>query len=124
MTIKIKVAVIGGTGLDSNVDILKNSKKIELPSTPFGDPSDKTATTGQIHGVDIVIMGRHGKKHDTNPSNVNYRANIWTLKQLGCTHVLATTACGSLKLEVKPESFAILDQYIDRYVARCLSCHH
>lgn len=111
---KIKIGIIGGTGLDGNIDILKNPGKVDVPTTPFGDPHDKQLTIGQIHGVDVVIMARHGKKHDVAPSDVNFRANLWTLKSLGCTHVLATTACGSLRESVEPESFAIIDQYIDR----------
>ncbi|XP_074595241.1 S-methyl-5'-thioadenosine phosphorylase-like [Brevipalpus obovatus] len=111
---KIKIGIIGGTGLDANVDIIKEPDKIDVPATPYGNPSDSQVTVGKIHGIDIVIMSRHGKNHDVNPSKVNYRANIWTFKQLGCTHVLATTACGSLQQHVKPLSFAIPDQYIDR----------
>lgn len=111
---KIKIGIIGGTGLDGNVDILKNSGKVDVQKSPFGEPQDKQLTSGTIHGVDVLIMARHGKKHDTSPSNVNFRANLWTLKNLGCTHVIATTACGSLKMDVEPESLAIIDQYIDR----------
>lgn len=110
----IKIGIIGGTGLDSDIDILERPKRIELPTTPYGDASDKKALVGEINGVDIAIVSRHGKDHSVNPSKVNYRANMWSLKELGCDLVLATTACGSLRKHMKPEDFAILDQYIDR----------
>ena len=74
--------------------------------------------SGTIEGTPVVIMGRHGCKHDINPSDVNYRANLWTLKELGCTHLLVTTACGSLKLSISPGDFAVVDQYIDRTCLR------
>ena len=110
----LKVGIIGGTGLDRDASIIKDLKLIPVATTPYGDPSDPQVVSGSIEGVDVVIMGRHGSKHNINPSDVNYRANLWTLKQLGCTHVLVTTACGSLKLEIAPGDFAVLDQYIDR----------
>lgn len=57
---------------------------------------------------------RHGRKHDKTPTNVNYRANLYALKQEGCTHVIVTTACGSLAEEVKPGDIVVLDSFIDR----------
>lgn len=110
----IKVAIIGGTGLDCNIDIISNYQELPLMNTPFGRPSDTTCKMGQINDVDVIIMSRHGLNHDICPSKVNYRANIWTIKQLKCTHIIATTACGSLNIKMKPGDFAILDQYIDR----------
>lgn len=111
----IKVAIIGGTGLDSNIDIVENFREVPLGKTPFGYPSDAMCKIGRVGDVEVVIMSRHGKKHDISPSEVNYRANVWSIKELGCTHVIATTACGSLNIEMKPGDFAIPDQYIDRY---------
>lgn len=107
----IKVGIIGGSGLD-DPKLLDNYKELEL-DTPYGKPSS-AITSGTLNGVEVAILARHGKKHNIIPSNVNYRANIYALKQLGCTHIIATTACGSLKEEIAPEDFVILDQFIDR----------
>lgn len=109
------VGIIGGTGLDRDSSLLKEKKMIDLQETPYGRASDSQAISGFIEGVPVFIIARHGKDHDVNPSHVNYRANLWTLvKQLGCTHILATSACGSLKEEIQPGHVGILDQYIDR----------
>ena len=115
---QVKIGIIGGTGLDRDAEILQNQREITLDTTPFGDPSDQVIVEGTIHGVPVYVMGRHGKKHDVSPSNVNYRANVWSLKTLGCTHLLVTNACGSLKEEIPPGEVAILDQYIDRTCGR------
>lgn len=115
---EIKVGIIGGTGLDQDSSILQEKKEVTVETTPYGDPSDLQIISGKIHGIEVYILGRHGKNHNINPSNVNYRANLWTLKGLGCTHILVTTACGSLKEELAPGDFGILDQYIDRTVIR------
>lgn len=61
------------------------------------------------------IFFRHGRKHTVNPSNVNYRANIWALKAVGCTHVIVSTATGSLKEDIKPGDLVVVDSFIDRY---------
>ena len=112
--VEIKIGIIGGTGLDQDSSILQDKKEVTLETTPFGDPSDKTIVSGKISGVTVYIMSRHGAKHNINPSNVNYRANIWSLKCLGVTHLLVTNAVGSLVKEIAPGTVAILDQYIDR----------
>jgi 5'-methylthioadenosine phosphorylase len=106
----VKIGVIGGSGLD-DPGILKNFKEIEM-TTPFGKPSS-TLTVGTIADRDVVILSRHGKDHSLMPSKVPYQANIWALKEAGCTHILATTACGSLREEIKPGDFVFLDQFID-----------
>jgi len=62
------------------------------------------------------IFPRHGRKHTIRPSSVNYRANIWALREVGCTHVLATTACGSLQEEIKPGNLVLMQSFIDRCV--------
>lgn len=111
----IVVGIIGGTGLDQDSSLLKEKKLVDLKETPFGWASDRQAVSGQIEGVQVYIVSRHGKDHSVNPSHVNYRANLWTIvKQLGCTHILATSACGSLKEQLKPGDIGILDQYFDR----------
>lgn len=115
MSYKVIVGIIGGTGLDQDSSLLKNKQLVDLQETPYGRASDSQAIAGEIEGVPVFIISRHGKEHDVSPSHVNYRANLWTLvKQLNCTHVLVTSACGSLKEEIKPGHVGILDQYIDR----------
>ena len=111
----IKIGVIGGSGLD-DPKILKGAKEIYV-STKFGNPSSGL-TLGKINGIDVVIIARHGKKHTINPTNVNYRANILALKEQGCTHIIATTACGSLREEIKPSHLVFCDQFIDRTTKR------
>ncbi|MBU4332775.1 S-methyl-5'-thioadenosine phosphorylase [Patescibacteria group bacterium] len=121
--IKPKIGIIGGSGLE-NLDILQD-KKEEKVNTPYGRTSD-VVVTGRIgdpsassgHFVDVVIIPRHGREHTIKPTDVNYRANIWAMKELGVTHILAPTACGSLKEEIKPGDFVILDQFIDRTTKR------
>lgn len=73
---------------------------------------------GKINGVDCVLLARHGRKHSIMPSNVNYRANIWALKDVGCTHVVVSTATGSLQENIKPGDIVILDNFIDRTTKR------
>lgn len=112
------VGIIGGTGIDQDSGLLKNQTLVQLDETPYGRASDSHAISGVIEGIPVFILSRHGKNHDVNPSNVNYRANLWTLvKQLKCTHILVTSACGSLQEEVKPGHVGILDQYINRTCA-------
>jgi 5'-methylthioadenosine phosphorylase len=111
----LKIGIIGGSGLD-DPNLLKDFREIEV-STPYGRPSS-SLTLGKISGVDVVIIARHGKKHTIMPSNVPYQANIWALKEQGCTHILATSACGSLREEIKPGHFVLPDQFIDRTTQR------
>ncbi|MBI3035285.1 S-methyl-5'-thioadenosine phosphorylase [Candidatus Woesearchaeota archaeon] len=110
-----KIGIIGGSGLE-DPKILKDAKEISV-STKFGKPSS-ALTTGKISNVDVVILARHGKKHSIMPSNVNYRANIMALKEQRCTHIIATTACGSLREEIKPGHLVFCDQFIDRTTKR------
>ncbi len=106
----MKVGVIGGSGLD-DPRILEDSREVEV-GTPYGKPSSPL-TIGKIGGVDVVILARHGRGHKISPTHVNYKANIWALKNQGVTHILATTACGSLREEIQRGDFVILDQFID-----------
>jgi len=106
----MKIAIIGGSGFE-NPEILKNPGEIEI-ETPFGKPSS-TFKTGNIGGVEVVILSRHGRDHSIPPAQVNNRANIWAIKNLDCTNILATTACGSLREEIKRGDLVILDQFID-----------
>lgn len=106
----VKIGIIGGSGLD-NPDILKNAKDVEV-NTQHGKPSSPLKA-GKIGKVDVVIIARHGREHTIPPTHVNNRANVMALKQAGCTHILATTACGSLREEIGRGDLIILDQFID-----------
>jgi len=114
----VKVGIIGGSGLD-NPQILKKAGEIEV-ETPYGGPTS-ILTCGVIEGVEVAIIARHGKNHSIFPSKVNFRANIWALKELGCTHVLATTAVGSLREEIKPGHLVFPNQFIDHTKKRELT---
>ncbi|MBU1136907.1 S-methyl-5'-thioadenosine phosphorylase [Patescibacteria group bacterium] len=107
---KIKIGIIGGSGLD-DPQIIKGAKEIKI-ETPFGRPASNLIT-GQISGREVVILARHGKDHSIMPTRVPYQANIWALKEIGCSHILATTACGSLKEQIKPKDLVFPDQFID-----------
>ncbi|MDO8668083.1 MAG: S-methyl-5'-thioadenosine phosphorylase [bacterium] len=107
---KIKIAIIGGSGLD-DPGILKNAKAVNI-STPFG-ASASPLICGRIGDIEVVVLARHGQNHTFMPTKVPYRANVWALKEAGCTHIIATTACGSLKEEIKPRDLIFLDQFID-----------
>lgn len=106
----VKVGIIGGSGLDDS-DMLKGAREMVV-DTPYGTPSS-ALLCGRLKGVNVVMVARHGKKHQYSPSQVNYRANIRALKDQGVTHILATTACGSLREEIGRGDFVILDQFID-----------
>lgn len=104
----VKIGIIGGSGLN-DPDILQKEKDIVV-KTPYGDVSLKT---GKINEKDIVLLSRHGKEHTIPPTHVNFRANIHALKEQACTHIIATTAVGSLRKEIGRGDFVILDQFID-----------
>jgi 5'-methylthioadenosine phosphorylase len=106
----IKIGIIGGSGLD-NPDLLQNAQDLEV-NTPYGKPSSPLKI-GTINNVEVVLLARHGREHTIPPTQVNYRANIHALKEAGCTHILATTACGSLREKIGRGDFVILDQFID-----------
>ena len=116
----VKIGIIGGSGLD-NPEILKDYEEKEV-TTKYGKPSSKLIC-GKISGIDCVFLARHGKQHSIMPTKVPFRANIQALKDEGCTHILATTACGSLKEEIKPKDFVFLSQFIDFTKHRTLTFH-
>ncbi|CAF3925278.1 unnamed protein product, partial [Rotaria sp. Silwood1] len=99
MSSTIRVGIIGGSGFDRS-DILSNRVEHEIFDTPYGQPSDNLVS-GTINGVQCVLCFRHGRQHSFNPTKLNYRANLWALKQLGVDLVLATTAVGSLSEDFK-----------------------
>jgi len=111
----VKIGIIGGSGLD-NPAILKDAQDVEV-DTPYGKPSS-LLKVGTIHGVEVMLLARHGRSHTIMPTNVPNQANIWALKKIGCTHLLATTACGSLQENIKPGDLVFPDQFIDRTTKR------
>jgi 5'-methylthioadenosine phosphorylase len=104
------VGIIGGSGLD-DPDILSNARD-EAVITPFGVPSSPVKR-GRIGGVEVALIARHGREHTIPPGQVNYRANIQALKDLGCGHIVATTAVGSLREEIGRGDLVVIDQFID-----------
>jgi 5'-methylthioadenosine phosphorylase len=110
------VGVIGGTGLGEALGGVGRGRRIE-PDTPFGRPSGPVTIT-QVEGVPVALLARHGAGHLLNPSAVPYRANIYALKELGVTHILAGSAVGSLREEIRPRELVIPDQVIDRTFRR------
>jgi 5'-methylthioadenosine phosphorylase len=106
-----RIGIIGGSGLYS-IETLKDVKKIAL-TTPFGKPSDKFII-GKLEGKEVVFLPRHGLGHRVSPSEINYRANIYGMKKLGVERIISVTACGSLKDEIKPLDFVVVDQFVDR----------
>ncbi len=115
-----KIGIIGGSGLD-DPKILKDPGEVEIV-TPYGNPSS-VLTTGRIEGVEVVLVSRHGKRHQFSPSGVNYRANIFALKEQGVTHILATSACGSLREEIERGDLVVVDQLIDFTKGRKMTFH-
>ncbi|MBH09589.1 MAG: S-methyl-5'-thioadenosine phosphorylase [Candidatus Marinimicrobia bacterium] len=107
---KIKIGIIGGSGMEDPAFISDYSSKSSI--TPYGSPSSDLII-GNISDSPAVILSRHGLGHTINPTNINYRANIYALKQEGCTHILAVTACGSLRKRIEPGHFVFPDQFID-----------
>lgn len=111
----IKLGVIGGTGLGQLL-VADGGKRHDV-QTPFGSPSDAIFET-ESNGIGILKLSRHGPGHLIPPAQVPFRANIFALKQLGCTHIIATGACGSLRQEFKPRDLVLPDQIIDRTYRR------
>jgi len=106
-----KIGIIGGSGL-YNIEGIKNIKEITV-ETPFGDPSDKFVI-GTLEDKEVVFLPRHGVGHRISPSEINYRANIYAMKKLGVERIISVTACGSLKEEIRPLDFVVVDQFVDR----------
>lgn len=116
----VKIGIIGGSGLD-NPELFTDPQDLQI-KTPWGDPSSPLKL-GKIFGVEVVLLARHGREHTIPPTQVNYRANIQALKDAGCTHILATTAVGSLREEIGRGDLVILDQFIDFTKQRKMTFH-
>jgi 5'-methylthioadenosine phosphorylase len=114
--LKLKVGIIGGSGLGKLLGGADHVRKHEI-HTPFGAPSDAIYES-EWAGLPVFLLSRHGPGHLLNPSQVPYQANIFALKQLGCTHIIASGAVGSLREEMKPRDLVIPDQIIDKTTKR------
>ncbi|MGB9668040.1 MAG: S-methyl-5'-thioadenosine phosphorylase [Thermosulfidibacteraceae bacterium] len=106
----VRIAVIGGSGL-YEMENFKLIEEVEI-ETPFGKPSDRIVV-GELKGKKIAFLPRHGKGHRILPSEINFRANIFALKKLGVERIISISAVGSMKEEIKPGDFVIVDQFID-----------
>ncbi len=116
----VKIGIIGGSGLD-DPQILSDAKEVKV-DTPYGAPSSPL-TCGRLDNIDVILLARHGRKHQFSPTQVNYRANIHAFKEQGVTHIIATTACGSLREEIGRGHFIIIDQFIDFTRHRKITFH-
>jgi len=110
-----KLAIIGGSGL-YDVEEFKDRELLDI-KTPWGKPSDQILKT-KYNGNEVLFLPRHGRGHLISPSNINFRANIDALKQLGATDIVSVSAVGSLKDDLPPGKFVIVDQFIDKTFAR------
>lgn len=106
-----KIGIIGGSGL-YKMEALKDIQEVAL-ETPFGKPSD-ALMVGQLSGVSVAFLARHGRNHHLTPSEIPFRANIHAMKQLGVEYIISASAVGSLQAEVKPLDLLVPDQFIDR----------
>ncbi len=112
---KAEIGVIGGSGL-YNMEGLSEIEEIRI-TTPFGEPSD-AIIVGNLEGIRVAFLPRHGKGHRINPSNLPVKANIYALKSLGVERIISVNAVGSLKEEIQPMDLVIPDQFIDRTKGR------
>ena len=103
------IGVFGGSGFYRFLDDAAE----EAVDTPYGPPSARIRT-GTIEGVEVAFMPRHGDEHALPPHRINYRANVWAMKQVGVDRIVGPSACGSLKAELEPGTFVVCDQFVDR----------
>jgi 5'-methylthioadenosine phosphorylase len=115
MSKRAVVGVVGGSGLYA-MEGIANAQWRKVDS-PFGAPSDEILF-GTIDGVEVRFLPRHGRGHKVSPTSINYRANIDALKRAGCTDVISVSAVGSLREDLAPGTFVIVDQFVDRTFAR------
>jgi 5'-methylthioadenosine phosphorylase len=110
---KAQIGVFGGSGFYKFLDDVEEV----TVETPFGAPSDKYFV-GTVQGKKVAFLPRHGRNHSIPPQKINYRANVWGMKQLGVQQVISPCAVGSLQKNIAPGSFVILDQFVDRTSGR------
>ena len=108
------LGIIGGSGV---YDIEMEAAEWQRIDSPWGEPSD-AVRTGEIDGLKVVFLPRHGRGHRLSPSGINYRANVDVMKRCGVTDLVSLSACGSFREELAPGTFVIVDQFIDRTFAR------
>ena len=108
---RIRLAVIGGSGL-YKMAALVGARRLRV-KTPYGDPSD-AVVVGELAGVPVGFIPRHGVGHRIPPSEINFRANVWALKSLGAEFLIAVSAVGSLREEIRPGDLVVPDQFLDR----------
>lgn len=110
-----EIGIIGGSGLYSMAG-LKETREIRV-KTPFGEPSD-AIVLGTLEGKRVAFLARHGRGHRILPSEINFRANICAMKQLGVDRVISVSAVGSLQEDLRPGEFLVVDQFVDRTKSR------
>ncbi len=111
---KTVLGIVGGSGV---YDIAMDNARWENLESPWGTPSDEVRR-GEIGGLPVVFLPRHGRGHKVSPTDINYRANIDVLKRAGVTDLISLSACGSFREEMPPGTFVVVDQFIDRTFAR------
>ncbi len=109
MQYRADIGIFGGSGFYS---LLENVEEVWV-ETPYGAPSDKIALA-TVHGKKVAFLPRHGKDHRYPPHMINYRANLWAMKELGVQHIIGPCAAGSLQAHVKPGDFVVTDQFVNR----------
>jgi 5'-methylthioadenosine phosphorylase len=108
------IGIFGGSGF---YKLLTDAKEVYLPDNPYGTPSD-TLFVGELAGKKVAFLPRHSRKHSIPPGLINYRANLWAMKQVGVTRIISPCAAGSLQKHVAPGDFVVCDQYVDRTSGR------
>lgn len=108
-----RIGIFGGSGFYSFLD---NVKEVSV-DTPYGEPS-APVSIGEVDGIDVAFLPRHGLQHQYPPHMINYRANVWALKELGVERIIGPCAAGSLRKEVEPGHFVVSDQLVDRTTGR------
>src|ERR1700687_751406 len=110
---RAEIGVFGGSGFYKFLDQVREVKV----ETPYGPPSDKVSIA-EVGGRTVAFLPRHARDHSLPPHRINYRANLWAMKELGVTRIIGPCAAGSLKASVKPGDFVVADQLVDRTNAR------
>ena len=107
------IGIFGGSGFYRFLDDVE-----EVPvATPYGPPS-APVRLGKIEGLDVAFMPRHGDEHTLPPHRINYRANVWAMREVGVRRIIGPSACGSLRKDIRPGTFVICDQFVDRTQGR------
>ncbi len=110
---RAEIGVFGGSGFYSFVT---NTHEVKI-NTPYGSPSD-SISIGEVEGTRVAFIPRHGRNHSIPPHLINFRANLWAMKELGVTRIVSPCACGSLQPNMKPGEFVVTDQFVDRTSGR------